>query len=444
MKKGLSFITAICISVGSCLWAYASEDNLSHLNADNIVLTESEEQYEDGCYYNYDTGKRYPLSFFYATRLMSCNSGDMISIENAADGHICFYDSEKNYLSGDLINQTWKGITYDNIITVPENCSYFRLSTRSANRDLINIHPLENSDSAINDHENTNIDELENSEGIEKSEDVENSEDSLTNAEKLGNNSMYTYIVAADGSGDFTTISDAVNRSASGDIIYIKSGTYKEEIDLGSKVIHLIGENRLTTIIYNTTGEYEHNPITMGAGILEELTVYAKNEDSHPVGHTAYAVHVERNSLYNNSLVIKDCILKSDFNAAFGMGMRGGCNVLLENVDFVNTANDRALYFHDAEDNTKTGIQRITVRDCRLKVEGNAYAILHLQSQEKPDSMVYITFQNNKLFSKSGSTDIKYTNWHYSNSTNSDDFGGLINWRLTDDSYGNSLDVLNY
>lgn len=67
----------------------------------------------------------------------------------------------------------------------------------------------------------------------------------------------FTYVVALDGSGDFNTIQAAVDASPEGaqSIIFIKNGTYKEQVTIGSKLvtstkrISLIGENPDSVII---------------------------------------------------------------------------------------------------------------------------------------------------------------------------------------------------
>ncbi|MFC2138263.1 pectinesterase family protein [Bacteroidota bacterium] len=60
-------------------------------------------------------------------------------------------------------------------------------------------------------------------------------------------------IVAADSSGDYTTIQEAINAAPSGGseqfIIYIKNGTYNEKLYFEKSYISLVGENRDSTII---------------------------------------------------------------------------------------------------------------------------------------------------------------------------------------------------
>lgn len=57
----------------------------------------------------------------------------------------------------------------------------------------------------------------------------------------------FTYIVASDGTGDFTTVQSAIDACPSGElrnIIFVKNGTYKEMVNVPKgKIISLIGES---------------------------------------------------------------------------------------------------------------------------------------------------------------------------------------------------------
>ncbi len=79
--------------------------------------------------------------------------------------------------------------------------------------------------------------------------------------------------VAADGSGDYTTIQDAIDavptNSSTYTLIYIKNGTYEEPLDIASNQVKVIlyGEDELGVIITYATEEVED---------LATLTVNAK------------------------------------------------------------------------------------------------------------------------------------------------------------------------
>ena len=59
----------------------------------------------------------------------------------------------------------------------------------------------------------------------------------------------FTYIVASDGTGDFTTVQSAIDACPSGElrnIIFVKNGTYKEMVNVPKgKIISLIGESSM-------------------------------------------------------------------------------------------------------------------------------------------------------------------------------------------------------
>jgi parallel beta-helix repeat protein len=53
--------------------------------------------------------------------------------------------------------------------------------------------------------------------------------------------------------GNFPTIQGAINAASSGDTVYVRSGTYNEDIVI-NKTVSLVGENKETTCIYGQGG----------------------------------------------------------------------------------------------------------------------------------------------------------------------------------------------
>ena len=363
----------------------------------------SQIKYEDGYYFDANTGRKTILESYFVTQPIAVypNRHYMFS---SSPAHCTFWDENDTFISGVVVNQTYDQQTYGSDFTTPNNCRYLRISAsiESRNNDILS---------------------------------------DLSSPTKHTN--KYKFVVAKDGTGNYTSVADAVEAADSDDFIFIKSGEYDEVIDLPeNKRVHLVGENRCNTIIYNTYGDYFRAPLTMGGGSLEELTIYSKKvEGVTPAEHVSYGIHVEKHSLYNNSLLLKNCIVKSDYSAALGMGMRGGCEIIIENCDFIHGSDSAALYFHDSDYDAYVGDQHITVRNCRLQCKGNPLGILFLQSQNKSD--VYVTFQNNFIRTKQGVNNIRTLNWYGGESTDPDDFLHLYRWRLTDMSYGNNVSDLN-
>ena len=249
----------------------------------------------------------------------------------------------------------------------------------------------------------------------------------------------YDYIVAKDGSGNFTSVTEACNVAKAGESIYIKSGVYDNEVIVGtwSKKLYLVGESAKDTIIKNSLGDYNRPPIQIGSGYLKNITFYSEYTGTQERGTGAtmsYAVHSESDNLSNDNLTIEDCILISDYAPSFGMGMRGGCNVTLKNCYLKGTYSG-ALLFHDADNVSFVGEQNISVIDCVLYDTNNSYCII-MQSQEREGTIVNLEMIRNRL--KTNNAKTYGTHNYYGGTGGENDYLGLINFRLKETSWGNS------
>ena len=153
----------------------------------------------------------------------------------------------------------------------------------------------------------------------------------------------------------------------------------------------------------------------------------------------AYAVHSESNNLANDNLTIEDCILISDYAPAFGMGMRGGCDVTLKNCYLKGTYSG-ALLFHDADNVSYIGEQNISIIDCVLYDTNNSHCII-MQSQERQGTIVNLEMIRNRL--KTNNAKTYETHNYYGGTGGENDFLGLINFRLKETSWGNSDNTFN-
>ena len=93
---------------------------------------------------------------------------------------------------------------------------------------------------------------------------------------------LFDAIVALDGSGDYTTVQDAINAAPVGRakpwLIFIKNGRYNEHVDVpASKTnIHLIGQDRDKTVIYDNRLCGGENAYSVDPG----ATVVVKGNDT--------------------------------------------------------------------------------------------------------------------------------------------------------------------
>ena len=84
-------------------------------------------------------------------------------------------------------------------------------------------------------------------------------------------------VVAQDGTGDFTTISAALDFIPNGgDVqIYLKAGNYNEVLDCDARFnsVTIIGESKERCRIYNESGIYKNSPLKInGNFVLRHLT----------------------------------------------------------------------------------------------------------------------------------------------------------------------------
>lgn len=135
-------------------------------------------------------------------------------------------------------------------------------------------------------------------------------------------------VVAADGSGDFTSVQEAINScrafQTKEQVIYIKNGIYKEKIIIDSFHTHLtlIGESAGNTII-----TYEDHAGKEGIGTFNSFTIKALGNhttienltienSSGPVGQ-AVALHIE-----GDNCIVRNCNLLGDQDTLYAAGQK--------------------------------------------------------------------------------------------------------------------------
>ena len=92
------------------------------------------------------------------------------------------------------------------------------------------------------------------------------------------------WFVAQDGTGQFTTISEAV------DIIWIYPGVYEESVQMSQKQLQLVGIDKNLCILQNCEESYYHPPLEIAAGSVSNLTIYAYRVDTDPIGGSSTSV----------------------------------------------------------------------------------------------------------------------------------------------------------
>lgn len=137
-----------------------------------------------------------------------------------------------------------------------------------------------------------------------------------------------------DSADDLTAIQNAINAAASGDTVYVPSGTYYLSGSLQGKTgVKLLGQGRDTTILkYNGTGTGAMVSLNNTSNVeIGALTLDANNSTTLDAG--IWSEPGSGHNIHDNR--IKNLAKTSGF-APFGILMSASPNVTIKNNDFVN------------------------------------------------------------------------------------------------------------
>lgn len=227
-------------------------------------------------------------------------------------------------------------------------------------------------------------------------------------------NEIREYHISQDGSGDFSTIQEAVNHARNGDILIIHPGIYTENVIVLDKVLYLMGTDRDTCILQYDTADYRTVPLSIAAGGVSNLTIKgldtgtilpsSVNEipaaDNSSLDETldcysGYAVHIEQDFLFQKSLCFSNCRIVSWHNFCVGLGSRGNSTVLFEDCELAAYGNGGCIFFHDSVFDEFCGDSSLIIRDCRMISCFSPY-IMAFQTYNAA-SRTSLTFQNVKV-----------------------------------------------
>ena len=160
--------------------------------------------------------------------------------------------------------------------------------------------------------------------------------------------------VAKDGTGDYSTIMDAVRNAGDVDsptTIVLHEGVYNEIVYLGNKHnISIIGVNRDQCIIKNTSGIYANTPVMVTGNFeLRNLTIRMEEQGFYPeytdnvwATYPGYALHIDENSKDVNEKTtgrVVNCTLYSEAFPAVGMGVNQNQKIIFENCEMIRNCN---------------------------------------------------------------------------------------------------------
>jgi len=164
------------------------------------------------------------------------------------------------------------------------------------------------------------------------------------NIESVGSESK-TWIVDDDGPADFHVIQEAIEAANLGDTIYVKIGTYHENI-LVDKKISLIGENcKLTVIDGGGKGDVIRVYHSACGSIIRNFTLKNSGTGDHAYSGAAINLWGAVNSLIENNIILENkigiSIYEGDYNTIrqnhiernfdYGISIGGRYNLIIEN-----------------------------------------------------------------------------------------------------------------
>lgn len=254
------------------------------------------------------------------------------------------------------------------------------------------------------------------------------------------NASQHTYIV---GEGYMPTIQCAIDFADENDIIFIKSGTYNENVHCWYKKRHLIGENVNTTFIVDHIGNYKTPPLEMNIGSLSNITLIEDGSDSehdpYPTQqNSAYCLHVEAINSSEEIFEVKNCVFKDAVHAAVGIGLQKDYTIRFRDCVFETTAVNEgslergSLFCHLATTNNTPTNQHLIVENSVIYSADNFAVSLGIP-QAATGSGDY-RFSNCCIWSKNNG--IKNESVKFFISTQNATFDMV-------ESYGNTIDLLN-
>lgn len=237
-------------------------------------------------------------------------------------------------------------------------------------------------------------------------------------------------IVDGNGNGDYLTIQEAVDAVVDGDEIVIMPGTYEESVNTGTKYVYLHGMGANVTKIVNHTGDYNTPPLWMCKGIVEGLTIFAEKTVEVSPSRYSYGIHLDShwgNDINMRSMLIKNCIIKSDFAGPIGCGVIDGSKINIVNTLIISTGitNQAVSAFQIHGDSSTVGNADIIIENSKFSapLNGGGHGILFSNGGNNTGTVFNLMVNNSVLSS------------FYNNC------GDLLN--INNLSYNNNIQALN-
>lgn len=253
-------------------------------------------------------------------------------------------------------------------------------------------------------------------------------------------------LVAKDGSGDFTTLTEAATYAVDGDVIHVKAGVYDNEaVQLFGKTVTVYGDGCLNTIIKNGWNTYSKAPIEMATGVLRDIQFYAFDGGSpsqDPSGATAYAIHVDSDTSYGKTFTVERCVFISEKgNSAIGVGLYGGCDYIFRDCIIVGGVST-PFFVHDSTNPQYVGVMELELYNNAFVSFGNGS--FGIGTARLNGTTVYLTACGNCLQDNGlGGMPHLFTDENPSGTATGNTNIDVVNWNIKPLNNGNNLPIFN-
>lgn len=260
-------------------------------------------------------------------------------------------------------------------------------------------------------------------------------------------------IVAKDGSGDFTTLTEAASYAVDGDVIHVKAGVYDNEaVQLFGKTVTVYGDGCLNTIVKNGWNTYSKAPIEMTTGVLRDIQFYAYDGGSpsqDPSGATAYALHVDKDTSYGKTFLVERCIFISEKgNNAVGVGIYGGCDFIFRDCQFIGGVST-PFYVHDSTNTQYVGVMDLELYNNTFVSFGNG--CFGIDAARLNGTTVYLTACGNNFLDNGSPAglphlftgEVLYPPDNQPGPATGNTNIGVVNWNTKPLNNGNNLPIFN-
>lgn len=189
------------------------------------------------------------------------------------------------------------------------------------------------------------------------------------------------------GTGYIPTIQAACDLAADGDIIFVKCGTYTEQVSIWTRELHIVGEDKVNTILIDHSGNYDTPPLEMAMGSLSNMTIIEDGtsptvEPSDGRYMMAYCLHIEHPNAAGKTFMIDNCDFINDIHVPLGCGMRANNTVHFKNCTFrCNATNESASaerggFFVHAQNAQNIVNQNVIIENCIISSASPRLALL--------------------------------------------------------------------